>query len=525
MGNGCQDTSFENIALGRPATQSTTYGHNKTRVFSHGGSCTQKIAPMLASYAVDGTRDPEYEHHTCTSTHNVTNNWWQVKLDKVYNLTEMKIYNRNTQKSRFMDFRVLVNSGTNGSFVTAHQSSSTEHTKDIIHILFEKPFLGDILKIEVPKGTLSLCEVEIIKCKHGYHGRMCTKQCSIPCINHDCNDFDGRCTIDCLDGYSWDSDKGGCKECSPGKYGTHCNEECNCRDKDVCDRVTGICPHGCPPGFTSGTCKEVCPKGTFGDECHKQCHCNDDSCNPAYGTCAHGCVAGYRGKSCQEFCQGGTYGLRCTKRCNCMNNDACNPIHGACPRGCAMGRMGSDCQQRCPEGSYGSGCKERCTCPFRWNCDRVNGKCPHGCPAGYKDGTCKIVCPRGTYGYDCKDTCHCRYNVCNKQYGTCKYGCAVGYRGITCQAFCARGEYGQYCTKTCRCSGSDTCNPIHGACPRGCASGYRGYDCQQHLRIFWLGMGKGAAVLFSKGLHFEVRQILLGPDVSLLAVSMFSSYC
>ncbi|CAI9733321.1 Hypothetical predicted protein [Octopus vulgaris] len=241
----------ENIALGRPATQSTTYGHNKTRVFSHGGSCTQKIAPMLASYAVDGTRDPEYEHHTCTSTHNVTNNWWQVKLDKVYNLTEMKIYNRNTQKSRFMDFRVLVNSGTNGSFVTAHQSSSTEHTKDIIHILFEKPFPGDILKIEVPKGTLSLCEVEIIKC-------------------------------------------------SPGKYGTHCNEECNCRDKDVCDRVTGICPHGCPPGFTSGTCKEVCPKGTFGDKCHKQCHCIDDSCNPAYGTCAHGCVAGYRGKSCQE---------------------------------------------------------------------------------------------------------------------------------------------------------------------------------------------------------------------------------
>uniref|UniRef100_A0A0L8HVM8 Fucolectin tachylectin-4 pentraxin-1 domain-containing protein n=2 Tax=Octopus bimaculoides TaxID=37653 RepID=A0A0L8HVM8_OCTBM len=389
VGSDCQDTSYENIALGRLASQSSTYGHNLTRLFSHEGKCTQKIAPMYGSYAVDGTYDPSYEHHTCTSTLNVRNNWWQVKLDRVYNLTQFRIYNRNTQKSRFKDFRVLVNSGPNGSFVKAHQSSSTEHTKDIIYIRLKKPIQGDILKIEGPHAMLTLCEVEIIKCKHGYHGYLCTKHCSSLCVNNDCSDSDGRCTSACLDGYSWNRSKRDCKECTPGKYGTHCDGKCNCRKKDICDRVTGICPRGCPPGFRSATCQKACRKGTYGDECRKRCHCIDSSCNPENGHCAHGCEAGYLGESCQEFCKEGTYGINCTKTCNCADDDACNPMHGACPRGCFPGYGGSGCQDECAAGTYGDSCSGVCNCLDKAPCNIINGTCSNGCEITHTGADCQ----------------------------------------------------------------------------------------------------------------------------------------
>ncbi|XP_036365299.1 multiple epidermal growth factor-like domains protein 10 [Octopus sinensis] len=286
-------------------------------------------------------------------------------------------------------------------------------------------------------------------------------------------------------------------QCPGGKYGTGCNAECSCRNNDVCDRVTGKCPHGCPPGFTSGTCKEACPKGTYGDNCSKTCHCIDDSCNPIYGQCAHGCVAGYQGINCQAFCDKGTYGLHCNKNfhywlflcfqvivedapvfvkvvvvifvgvvanwvavvvfdfrlavflsrfcdkgtyglhcnktCNCIDDDNCNPIHGACPRGCATGYTGSDCQEQCSPGKYGSGCNEECNCRDKDVCDRVTGICPHGCPPGFTSGTCKEVCPKGTFGDKCHKQCHCNDDSCNPAYGHCAHGCVAGYRGKSCQ--------------------------------------------------------------------------------------------
>ena len=47
--------------------------------------------------------------------------------------------------------------------------------------------------------------------------------------------------------------------CSDGSYGLDCMSTCgNCSQGDVCDKVNGVCPGGCQPGFdpTDGLCKE-----------------------------------------------------------------------------------------------------------------------------------------------------------------------------------------------------------------------------------------------------------------------------
>lgn len=74
-------TVLPNIALGKPAAQSTTgLDYN-------------------AAYAVDGKRGTNFVVDKCTKTADGnTNPWWRVDLQAVYNITSVSILNRGIDR-------------------------------------------------------------------------------------------------------------------------------------------------------------------------------------------------------------------------------------------------------------------------------------------------------------------------------------------------------------------------------------------------------------------------------------------
>ena len=49
--------------------------------------------------------------------------------------------------------------------------------------------------------------------------------------------------------------------CAQGKFGYKCQYECNCKDGQPCDRVSGYCRNGCAPGHAGKTCLTGICKG------------------------------------------------------------------------------------------------------------------------------------------------------------------------------------------------------------------------------------------------------------------------
>ena len=44
-------------------------------------------------------------------------------------------------------------------------------------------------------------------------------------------------------------------ECLDGTWGDNCALECGyCLDEGPCDKLFGICPYGCAPGFSGSNC-------------------------------------------------------------------------------------------------------------------------------------------------------------------------------------------------------------------------------------------------------------------------------
>jgi hypothetical protein len=83
----------QNMAEGKPATQSSTYG---------GGA---------ASRAVDGNTDGDYVNGSVTHTGENTNAWWEVDLGNSYSIDSIEIWNRTGSDKfvqRLNDFYVFV---------------------------------------------------------------------------------------------------------------------------------------------------------------------------------------------------------------------------------------------------------------------------------------------------------------------------------------------------------------------------------------------------------------------------------
>ena len=80
-----------NIALGRPAAQSTTK------------------YDAYASRAVDGNGTPSFSAQTCTHTYASDNPWWRVDLGNSVNVGEVSIANRGEGLGNRLDgFQIRV---------------------------------------------------------------------------------------------------------------------------------------------------------------------------------------------------------------------------------------------------------------------------------------------------------------------------------------------------------------------------------------------------------------------------------
>ncbi|KAK7501535.1 hypothetical protein BaRGS_00007339 [Batillaria attramentaria] len=116
-------------------------------------------------------------------------------------------------------------------------------------------------------------------CPKGFYGQNCSERCG-HCLETDeiCMPEDGRCVAGCQPGYANMT----CHdECADGYYGLHCSSKCgNCAppppndtlsphnstneskpeleirpEKGICEKVDGVCPNGCLPGWTGKRCR------------------------------------------------------------------------------------------------------------------------------------------------------------------------------------------------------------------------------------------------------------------------------
>lgn len=175
-----------------------------------------------------------------------------------------------------------------------------------------------------------------IECPVSSYGAYCSKKCSPSCGNPK----------------SCDKETGRCDSCPTGWYGHNCDMKCkvgNCVDPRTCDR-TGGCSGGCKPGWKNLTCDTKCEGGTFGLDCNKTCgHCKHmKHCHHVTGVCMHGCVPGYYGLRCtyEQLCEPGYYGINCMQRCSshCNISGVCHQRSGICKDGCEIGWKGKLCE-------------------------------------------------------------------------------------------------------------------------------------------------------------------------------------
>ncbi|XP_077096478.1 uncharacterized protein LOC143747549 isoform X3 [Siphateles boraxobius] len=141
-----------NLAVGATAVQSSTYG---------GGE---------AQRAVDGNRDSDWGHGSCSHTNGDRDPWWRVDLLEVYKVTRVSITNRGdavAERINGAEIRIgnsLDNNGNNNELAATVVSIPAGETKT-----FEfKPIKGRYVNVYIPGRNeyLTLCEVEVFAEKY-----------------------------------------------------------------------------------------------------------------------------------------------------------------------------------------------------------------------------------------------------------------------------------------------------------------------------------------------------------------------
>merc|ERR1719210_3241581 len=133
---------FSNVAEGRPAEQSTTWGPNK------------------ASNAVDGIINKWFSGKSCMSTSRRNGNWWTVELEKEETVTSVVIHNR-------LDgccYRKI-----DGAKVWLEDASGERELCDTISYHVATPIIvvpcgGKASKVRITQenDVLTMCEVEVL---------------------------------------------------------------------------------------------------------------------------------------------------------------------------------------------------------------------------------------------------------------------------------------------------------------------------------------------------------------------------
>eukprot|EP00118_Oscarella_pearsei_P013888 m.115146 g.115146 ORF g.115146 m.115146 type:complete len:2509 (+) comp37534_c0_seq1:25-7551(+) len=324
------------------------------------------------------------------------------------------------------------------------------------------------------------------------------------------------------------------KSCPKNKYGLQCKMTCQCKNKGVCDPVSGSCD--CPAGLTGATCTTQCPQGKFGPNCAADCKC------VAYCTPTN-CPGNQLGHLLEA--ESGQLGAR--KSAYYFANASAS--NGTVIKAVGSARFSSSTSSSAstswlatytinvpiagryyvwlnvyaPHGKadsvyvqFGSGTKYTFHIPnsesFQWskfggifnfvnpgnkqlnifireadlqidqvflgtdraasNCNRFSGKC--SCTAGYIGTSCDQPCPVGKFGLGCTKSCTCTaQGACDPQSGQCH--CLPGYEGANCEKKCSGNTYGTNCNSKCTCAKTGTCNHVTGAC--SCKIGYTGINC------------------------------------------------
>nr|XP_034316215.1 protein crumbs homolog 1 [Crassostrea gigas] len=133
-----------NIALGKPATQSTTFNDNN------------------ATYAVDGNRGTDNVENKCTNTAvGDSNPWWRVDLQAVYNITSVRILNRENMSFLLRDVTVTV--GLTESDLNTHCGffAGPGNASQLVVIDCSTSPQGRFVKISKTTDGLTFCEVDV----------------------------------------------------------------------------------------------------------------------------------------------------------------------------------------------------------------------------------------------------------------------------------------------------------------------------------------------------------------------------
>ena len=141
--------SWVNLALRKPATQSSTHSHEYNPV---------------AGKAVDGNRNTDFNGKSCTHTAiGKQNAWWQVDLLDISWVYRVVVYNRmDSGSNQLNNFKVTVSQNKNDDGVLCG-SGGKASKREVIQIVCPNILLGRYVKIQIP-GTqvLHMCEVEVM---------------------------------------------------------------------------------------------------------------------------------------------------------------------------------------------------------------------------------------------------------------------------------------------------------------------------------------------------------------------------
>ncbi|CAC9435942.1 putative lipoprotein [uncultured Gammaproteobacteria bacterium] len=148
-GYGGAYASDYNLALGKPATESSTY--------------TGSI-PVAAGYAVDGNTDGEFLNSSITHTNYEQGAWWQVDLGSKKNINKIIIYNRtDCCADRLRNYQVSISDKADFSTHAYQQNFHVAPDPKKIIQLGVSGKQGRYVRIQLlDKNYLSLAEVQVM---------------------------------------------------------------------------------------------------------------------------------------------------------------------------------------------------------------------------------------------------------------------------------------------------------------------------------------------------------------------------
>ncbi|XP_035663812.1 uncharacterized protein LOC118407442 [Branchiostoma floridae] len=167
--------TVENVALGKPASQSSTDGSN------------------TADLAVDGEKGTSVPDGQCTLTNAEIDPWWEVALERDWPISTVRVLNRGDCCGRLLEnFEVRIK-GEWQSWESSEICGTPYRQKlsngQSITVDCGRPIVGRHVRIQLPARSdtdvLSVCEVEVypgLGCPDGYivHGGFCYKPHNTP---------------------------------------------------------------------------------------------------------------------------------------------------------------------------------------------------------------------------------------------------------------------------------------------------------------------------------------------------------